>query len=51
MKWYVRFYEFSYAERKYFIKSQVIQASGSAGVVRILGPERHLISMEIYEDE
>ena len=50
MRWYVRFYEFSNAERQYFIKSQVIQAAGSADVVRILGPERHLISMEIYED-
>lgn len=50
MKWYVRFYEFDYRERKYAIKARVIQASGSADVVRILGPERHLISMEIYED-
>ena len=51
MKWYVRFYEFDYTERKYFIKSRVIQASGSADVVRILGNERHLISMEIYDEE
>lgn len=50
MRWYVRFYEFDYRERKYFIKTKVIKAAGSAGVVRILGPERHLISMEIYED-
>ena len=50
MKWQVQFYAFDYTERKYFIKSQVIQAAGSADVVRILGPERHLISMEIYED-
>lgn len=50
MRWYVRFYEFDYRERKYFIKTKVIQAAGSAGVVRILGPERYLISMKIYED-
>lgn len=51
MKWYVKFYEFSNEERKYFIKSKVIQAEGSADVVRILGPDRHLITMEIYEDK
>lgn len=50
MRWYVRFYEFDYRERKYTIKTRVIQASGSADVVRILGPERPLIDMEIYED-
>lgn len=50
MKWYVRFYEFNYSLRRYFINSRVIQAAGSADVVRILGPERYLISMEIYED-
>lgn len=50
MRWYVRFYEFDYGERKYVIKTRIIQASGSADVVRILGPERPLIDMEIYED-
>lgn len=50
MKWYVKFYEFDYTERKYFVNTRIIQASGSADVVRILGPERPLIDMEIYED-
>lgn len=50
MKWYVRFYEFDNESRRYVIKSKVIQASGSADVVRILGDERRLISMEIYEE-
>ena len=51
MKWYVRFYEYSYLSRRFVVRSKVMIASGSSDIVRQLGPEYPLISIERMDDE